>query len=89
MPVAVHISATKMSQDDYRRVMDELQATAGEPEGRMYHAAYGDDDVEMFEVWATPEEFDAYQDRRFAVIQGAGMDGGIVRMHPLHSPHPD
>ncbi len=89
MAVAVHISAQGMSKDDYARVMGELQATGdGEPEGRLYHAAYGDDEVHMFEVWDSPEQFQAHQDRRFALIQGAGLDAGIVDVHPVHS-HPD
>ena len=47
------------------------------------------DEVHMFEVWDSPDQFDAHSDRLFAVIQGAGVDAGTVNVHPLHSPHPD
>jgi len=78
-----------MSRDDYNRVIAELEAAgAGEPEGRQFHAAYGEDEVHMFEVWDSPEQFDAHSDRLFAVIQGAGV-AGTVNVHPLHSPRPD
>ena len=43
----------------------------------------------MFEVWDSPDRFDAHSDRLFAVIQGAGVDACTVDVHPLHSPHPD
>ena len=90
LPVAVHITPHNMSREDYDRVIAELAASgAGEPEGRRFHAAYGDDEVHMFEVWDSPDQFDAHSDRLFAVIQGAGVDAGTVNVHPLHSPHPD
>jgi hypothetical protein len=53
---------------------------------RLFHAAYGEDEVHMFEVWDSPDQFDAHSDRLFAVIQGAGVDAGTVNVHPLHSP---
>jgi quinol monooxygenase YgiN len=90
MPVAVHITPRNMSKQDYERVIGELYASGGgEPEGRLYHAAYGDDEVHMFEVWESPEQFEAHSDRLFAVIQGAGVDAGTVQVHPLHHPNPD
>jgi quinol monooxygenase YgiN len=90
MPVAVHITPRNMSRDDYERVIAELDASgAGEPEGRLFHAAYGTDEVHMFEVWDSPDQFDAHSNQLFAVIQGAGVDAGTVNVHPLHSPHPD
>jgi hypothetical protein len=51
---------------------------------RLFHAAYGEDEVHMFEVWDSPDQFDAHSDRLFAVIQGARV--GTVNVHPLHSP---
>jgi hypothetical protein len=78
-----------MSRDDYERVRKDLEASGdAEPEGRLYHAAYGHDEVQMFEVWETPEHFESYYDRLFTVVQGAGVDAGTVHVHPLHS-HPD
>jgi quinol monooxygenase YgiN len=91
MPVAVHITPRNMSKQDYEQVIGELYASGGgEPEGRLFHAAYGDDEVHMFEVWESQEHFEAHSDRLFAVIQGAGVDAGIARVHPLHRhPTPD
>jgi quinol monooxygenase YgiN len=86
MPVAVTISCERMSKDDYERVISDLEASGlSEPEGRLYHAAYGGDQVQMFEVWRSQEDFDAHRDSMVAVLQGAGLGGGSVDVHPLHS----
>jgi quinol monooxygenase YgiN len=43
----------------------------------------------MFEVWDSAEHFDAHRDRLMSTLQAAGVDAGIVDVHPLHSDHPD
>ena len=90
MPVAVHISPARMSKDSYERLIGDLHAS-GVPDGRLYHAAYGDDGVEIFEVWESQEQFDAHRDRMMALMQGAGIDAGVgrIRVEQLHSTHPD
>jgi hypothetical protein len=41
-----------MTRDDYETMMKQLEETgAGEPEGRTFHAGYGDDELHMFDVW--------------------------------------
>jgi len=90
MTVAVHISPEHMSKEDYERVIEELEASgSSDPEGRHFHAAYGDDNVQMFEVWDSPEHFEAHREDLFAAIQSAGVDAANVEIHPLHSPRPD
>jgi hypothetical protein len=91
MPVAVHICPDHMSKDDYKRVIGDLEKEGvHETDGRLYHAAYGgDDDVKMFEVWRSQEDFDAQSDKLFATLQGAGVNVDSVDVHPLHSDHPD
>ena len=90
MAVAVHICPTQMSKADYERVIKDLEDSGvGEPDGRSFHAAYGGDQVCMFEVWDSAEHFDAHRERLFATLQAAGVGAGIVDVHPLHSDHPD
>jgi hypothetical protein len=90
MPVAVHITCPHMSKDDYERVIKDLKDSGcGEPEGRVLHAAYGEGEVRMFEVWESEEQFEAHRDHLFATLQGAGVDAGTVEVHPVHSEHPD
>lgn len=86
MPVAVHITAQNMTKEDYERVRRELHADKGEPEGRIYHAAYGDDDLRMFEVWESQQHFDNHFNDVMANALGAAVS---VEVKPLHSDHPD
>jgi hypothetical protein len=89
MPVAVHIKPGKMSLDDYERMRANLEAQrAHEPAGRMSHTAYGNDEVEIFEVWESEDHFKKHHERVLAIITGAGFDAGSVDLHPVHS-HPD
>lgn len=89
MAVAVHIDPHHMSKGDYERVIAELQASGSDkPQGRQTHTAYGSDDVHVFEVWDSQADFDAHRDDLFAALQSAGVDGGSVEVHPVHS-HPD
>lgn len=73
-----------------RRERSELEASgAGEPEGRLFHAAYGDDEVHMFEVWESPEQFEAHRKQMLARLQGSTLGSATVEIHELHSPRPD
>lgn len=90
MAVAVHICPNQMSKAEYDRLIKDLEDSGvGEPEGRTFHAAYGGDQVCMFEVWDSAEHFDAHRDRLFETLQAAGLGAGSVEVHPLHSGHPD
>jgi hypothetical protein len=90
MPVAVHITCPHMTKDDYEKVIQDLKDSGcSDPDGRISHTAYGEGDMHMLEVWSSEDDFNAHRDRLFATLQGCGVDGGIVQVHPLHSEHPD
>ncbi|HEY1596128.1 MAG TPA: hypothetical protein VGF74_12075 [Thermoleophilaceae bacterium] len=77
-----------MSRADYERAIADLEASgAGEPDGRTFHAAYGDDDVHLFEVWDSQEQFEAHRPQLFEVLQGVGVSSADVQMHTVHSEH--
>ncbi|HTP21339.1 MAG TPA: hypothetical protein VMJ65_17175 [Solirubrobacteraceae bacterium] len=88
MPVAVHICPDRMSHEEYEKVIAELEKS-GVQEGRLYHAAYGEDEVQIFEVWRSKEEFEAHRDDLVGALQSAGVDVDRVNVHPLRSDHPD
>jgi quinol monooxygenase YgiN len=90
MPVAIHISPHQMSKQDYESEIAELSAAgAAEPEGRLFHAAYGDDDVHLFEVWESPEQFEAHREQMLANLQGSTLGAASFEVHELHSIRPD
>ncbi len=86
VPIAVHITPTNMSREDYERIMKQLeQSGAGEPDGRVFHASYGEDEVHMFDVWDSHESFQAHHGDLVGVLQGAGIDVGSVQIEPVHN----
>lgn len=86
MPIAVRITPTQMTRADYEKIMGELEASgAGAPDGRVFHASYGEDEVHMFEMWESHESFQPYHDNLMNLLQGAGIDGGIVQIEPVHN----
>ncbi len=90
MSVAVHITPQHMSKADYERLIAELEASGvHEPEGRLFHAGYGDEDLQMFEVWESKGQFDAHREHLFAALESVGLASGCVEIYALHSPRPD
>ena len=85
MPIAVRIVPHKMSKAEYEEVIQELQKRGnGDPDGRVLHTSYGDDDeVHMFEVWESREQFDAHHLKLMDVLDGAGVDAGLVEVSEL------
>jgi quinol monooxygenase YgiN len=90
VPVAVQISPKHMSKEDYERLIAQLKAWgADQPAGRLFDAAYGDDEVRLFELWESAEHFNAHRDDLFAALESVGLESGSVELHALHSPRPD
>jgi quinol monooxygenase YgiN len=90
MTVAVHITPDKMTREDYEKVIGELEASGcGEPQGRILHAAYGDDEIRIFELWNSKEEFQEHRNRLMTCLEDAGVNSGPIEIHSVHSPHPD
>jgi hypothetical protein len=85
MPVAVHITARKMSHEDRQKVLgDFLDPDTADPDGRQYHAAYGDgDELRMFEVWDSEDQFSAHYEDQFGRMLAATY-GITYEVHPLH-----
>jgi hypothetical protein len=75
-----------MSKQDYERVITELGGS--EPKGRRFHAAYGDDQVQIFEVWDSHEQFQNDNEGFVAHLQSLQLGAGNVEVHPLHSDPP-
>ena len=86
MAIAVRIAPKNMTRDDYEKLIGELEGSgSGEPEGRLFHAGYGEDEVHMFDVWDSRESFETYHQDLVGHMQAAGLDGGmIVQVEPVH-----
>jgi hypothetical protein len=74
MPVAMLLEVPGGTQEDYDRVMDELQLE-GMPDGGILHiAAPMEGGWRVLDVWETQEHFERfYEDRLAAAIEKSGM----------------
>ena len=85
MAVAVRITPKQMTKADYEQMIDELEkAGCGEPDGRTFHAAYGDDEVHVFEVYETKEQWDDHRENMVNCLQASGVDLGTVEVRNIH-----
>jgi quinol monooxygenase YgiN len=90
MPVAIRITPHQMSKEDYDSAIAELKASGtAEPDGRLFHAAYGDDEVHLFEVWESPEQFEVHREQTLANLQASTLGSATYEVHELHSTRPD
>jgi hypothetical protein len=88
---ALRIAPTKMSREDYAKVMSDLERPrGGAPAGRLFHAGYGEGEEHTFDVWESRESFEPYHRDLVGHMQAAGLDGGLlVEVQPIHGPRPD
>jgi quinol monooxygenase YgiN len=90
MPVAVRITPHHMSKQEYERLIAELEASGLREQDRpLFHAAYGEDGVRMFEVWQSPEQFEAQRERMLAILQGITLGPALVEIDKLQSHRPN
>jgi hypothetical protein len=86
VPIAVRITPSKLTREEYEKIMQQLEETGGgPPEGRVFHAGYGEDEVHIFDVWDSHESFEPYHRDLMAVLQGAGVDAGTIQIEPVHN----
>jgi hypothetical protein len=86
VPIAVRITPSNMTRDDYERVMQELEESeSASTDGRVFHASYGEEEVHMFDVWESHESFQPYHENLVGLLQGAGIDAGVVQIEPVHN----
>ena len=79
MAVALYFDPpSKMTADQYDQIMRDLEAAgASSPEGRTYHAAFGDPSgLQVFDVWDSMEQFERFGETLMPILQRAGVDPG-------------
>ncbi len=87
MALGIYFDVKGMSAEKYDEVMARL-AAAGQanPSGRIYHAAFGSPEaLQVFDVWATPEEFETFGQTLMPLLAELGIDPGQPMVSPLHN----
>ena len=86
MPIAAYFHPEGLTLDQFNEVHRRLDAAgASEPKGRIHHSGFGDDgDLMVFEVWETPEDFQAFGAVLMPILAEVGVNPGEPAVMPIH-----
>ncbi len=87
MAIGVYFANQSLSAQRYGEVVKQLEAAgAGSPKGRRYHAAFGDpDDLQVFDVWDSQAEFDAFGAILMPILTKNGVNPAEPHVMPIHN----
>ena len=88
MALAFYFSpVSKMTASQYNECTARLKkAGAGNPAGRVYHAAFGTSDaLAIFDVWTSQSAFDAFGQTLMPILQQLAIDPGQPHVMPVHN----
>jgi hypothetical protein len=86
MPVAVEMTFTGVTLDDYDKVISHMGLTPGgaAPPGALFHwVTATDDGVRVVDVWESKERFEEFAEKEI----GPGMNAAGVAVQPQTSFH--
>ena len=86
MAIGIYFAPPAMSAQQYDECIKQLRkAGAGNPPGRVYHAAFGPKDKLMvFDVWTSQASFDKFGKTLMPILQQLGIDPGTPDVMPVH-----
>jgi hypothetical protein len=86
MAIAVYFHPKKMSLSEFEEVNRRLIAAgASEPAGRIHHSCIGDDgDLMVYDIWDSPETFEAFGKTLMPIIDEVGLDVGEPAIMTVH-----
>ena len=87
MAYVVQFTPVSMSSAKYDEVIRQLaSAGASAPEGRLYHAAYGDaGSLRVVDVWESMELFERFGAVLMPILAQAGVDPGTPEVSEVHN----
>lgn len=87
MALGIHFTPKSMNAQQYDEGMKRLsEAGAANPKGLLYHACFGSgDQLQVFDVWASQADFDAYGQILMPILAQIGIDPGQPRISPVHN----
>ena len=87
MAIALYFNPPSMSAAQYDDVIKRLAAAGqGTPKGRTHHSAFGTpDQLMVFDVWNSQEEFDAFGQTLMPILAEVGVDAGQPVVMPVHN----
>jgi hypothetical protein len=87
MALGFYFTPSSFSTADYDEALKQLEAAgAGAPTGRLYHVALETDgQVQVFDVWDSQENFEAFGATLVPIMTGVGADPGQPMVSPVYN----
>jgi hypothetical protein len=87
MAVGYYFNPEAMTAGNYDEIIQRLEAAgAGNPPGRTYHVAFGEDSgLSVFDIWDSTEQFDKFGETLMPILQSLGVDPGEPSVVPVHN----
>ena len=78
MAIVIKFKHKGFTAAKYQHAIKQLKASGlGNPNGRSYHVSYGDsNEVDIFDVWESMEEFEAFGKTLVPILTSLGIDLG-------------
>ena len=82
MAIGVYFEVKGMSAADFHAVHDALgEVGQANPKGRTFHAGFAvGDEIHVFDVWESPESFEAFGEHLMPILADHGIDPGEPRV---------
>ena len=76
-----------MSSQQYDEITKRLSAaSAGSPQGRLFHVAFGSPDaLRVSDIWDTHESFERFGQMLMPILQDIGVDPGEPELIETHN----
>jgi hypothetical protein len=87
MSMGLYFTPTGFTPALYEEAIKKLEAAgAGAPAGRSYHVALEADGlIQVFDVWESKEEFEAFGKTLLPIMAELGADPGEPQVMPVHN----
>jgi hypothetical protein len=87
MALGYYFNPRNMGPDVYDEVIRRLEAAgAGAPPGRSYHCAFqGENGLDVFDVWDSEEQFNAFGETLMPILSELGVDPGQPHVAEVHN----
>jgi hypothetical protein len=84
--IAVYFHPKGMTLEQFNEVHRLLQDSGqDDPSARIHHSCFGEDgDLMVYDVWESPESFEAFGEVLMPIIAKVGFDAGQPAIMPIH-----
>jgi hypothetical protein len=84
--IAVYFHPKGMTLEQFNEAHRRLgEVGAAEPQGRIHHSCFGEDgDLMVYDVWESPETFQAFGSTLMPILADIGVDPGEPAVLAVH-----